>query len=201
LPADEPAGQNPPDGAIIDYYLASPAAAVTLEILDANNTLVRRYTSRDVAPPPADTGNVPWYWIRPTLTLATTKGMHRFVWDLHYTPVPPKTPSYPISAIPFNTPPDYSSPWVLPGTYTVRLTADGKTATQPLIVQMDPRVPTSRAGLEQQFALSMRVYEALKANPPEEQETKLRTLLDTLQNADTAPTAQVMGAVEGVLGK
>jgi photosystem II stability/assembly factor-like uncharacterized protein len=201
LPADEPAGQNPPDGAIIDYYLASPAAAVTLEILDANNTLVRRYTSRDVAPPPADTGNVPWYWIRPTLTLATTKGMHRFVWDLHYTPVPPKTPSYPISAIPFNTPPDYSSPWVLPGTYTVRLTADGKTATQPLIVQMDPRVPTSRAGLEQQFALSMRVYEALKANPPEEQETKLRTLLDTLQNADTAPTAQVVGAVEGVLGK
>jgi photosystem II stability/assembly factor-like uncharacterized protein len=200
LPADEPAGQNPPDGAIIDYYLASPASEVTLEILDANNALVRRYTSRDVAPPPADTGNVPWYWVRPTLTLPTTKGMHRFVWDLHYTPAPPKTPSYPIAAIPFNTPPDYSSPWVLPGTYTIRLTADGKAATQPLTIQMDPRVPTSRAGLEQQFTLSMRVYEALKANPPEEQETKLRTLLDTLQNADTAPTAQVAGAVEGVLG-
>ncbi|HJQ38387.1 MAG TPA: glycoside hydrolase, partial [Thermoanaerobaculia bacterium] len=81
LPADEPAGQNPPDGAIIDYYLASPASEVTLEILSSDGSLIRRYSSRDLAAPPADTGNVPWYWIRPPRVLSTTTGMHRFVWD------------------------------------------------------------------------------------------------------------------------
>jgi hypothetical protein len=201
LPADEPAGQNPPDGAILDYYLTAPASEVTLEIVHANGTVVRRFTSRDEAAPPKDTGNVPWYWIRPQRTLATSPGMHRSVWDLHYTPVPPKTPSFPIAAIPHDTAPDYSSPWVLPGTYIVRLTADGKAATQPLLVQIDPRVKTPPEGLEQQFALSMKVYEALKQSPSEELETKLRTLLDALQSADTAPSAQLVKAVEEVTGK
>jgi photosystem II stability/assembly factor-like uncharacterized protein len=200
IPADEPAGQNPPDGAIIDYYLASPVSEVMLEILDASGTLVRRYSSREQAAPPKDTGNVPWYWIRPPLVLSTAAGMHRFVWDLHYPPAPPKTPSFPIAAIPRDTAPEASSPWVLPGTYTVLLTAGGTTSTQPLVVQMDPRVKTSREGLEQQFALSMKVYELLKKPQSEEVEDKLRRLLDILQSADTAPTAQVIAAVAEVEG-
>ncbi|HUR82579.1 MAG TPA: glycoside hydrolase, partial [Thermoanaerobaculia bacterium] len=105
LPADEPAGQNPPDGAIIDYYLASPASEVTLEVLDASGALVRRFSSRDEAAPPQTTGNVPWYWIRPQHALSGGQGMHRFVWDLHYAPFPPKTPSYPIAAVPRDTAP------------------------------------------------------------------------------------------------
>ena len=200
IPADEPAGQNPPDGAIIDYYLASPVSEVMLEILDASGTLVRRYSSREEAVPPKDTGNVPWYWIRPPLVLSKAAGMHRFVWDLHYPPAPPKTPSFPIAAIPRDTAPEASSPWVLPGTYTVLLTAGGTTSTQPLVVQMDPRVKTSREGLEQQFALSMKVYELLKKPQSEEVEDKLRRLLDILQSADTAPTAQVIAAVAEVEG-
>jgi len=196
IPPDEPAGQNPPDGAILDYHLASPASAVTLEILDSSGALVRRFSSSDEAAPPKDTGNVPWYWIRPPRVLATTAGMHRFVWDLHYPPFPPKTPSFPIAAIVGNTPPEESSPWVLPGTYTVRLTADGTTATQPLVVQMDPRVKTSREGLEQQFALSMKVYELLKQSTNDERSERLRTLLEILQKADAAPAAQVVAAVE-----
>jgi len=195
IPPDEPAGQNPPDGAILDYSLEAPASAVTLEILDANGALVRRFTSSDEAAPPKDTGNVPWYWIRPPRVLATTAGMHRFVWDLHYPPFPPKTPSFPIAAIRGDTPPEESSPWVLPGTYTVRLTADGKSATQPLVVQLDPRVKTSREGLEQQFALSMKVYELMKQSTNDERTEKLRTLLEILQKADAAPASQVVAAV------
>jgi photosystem II stability/assembly factor-like uncharacterized protein len=196
IPADEPAGQNPPDGAILDYYLAAPASEVTLEILSSDGTLIRRFSSRDEAPPVKDTGNVPWYWIRPPRVLSTTAGTHRFVWDLHYPPFPPKTPSFPIAAIPRDTPPDASSPWVLPGTYTVRLTAGGKSQSQPFLVQMDPRVKATRADLEQQFVLSMKVYEALKQSTDDERSDKLRTLLDILQNADAAPTAQAVAAVE-----
>src|SRR5205085_10788971 len=151
LPPDEPAGQNPPDGAIIDYYISgvpTPSAA-TLEILDSAGKLVRRYSSEDKAEPPADTGQIPWYWIRPPRVLSSAPGTHRFVWDLHYTPAPGMRPSYPIAAIAYNTAPSPTSPWAMPGTYTVRLTANGQSVTQPLIVKMDPRVKTPIDGLRQ----------------------------------------------------
>ncbi len=162
LPPDEPAGQNPPDGAVIDYVLAAPARNVTIDILDGNGKLVRRYSSDDKVETPKDIGNWPWYWMRPPQTLSGQPGMHRFVWDLHYTPLPQKKPSYGINAIPFNTPPDSTSPWIVPGTYTVKLTADGTTSTQPLVVKMDPRVKTTAAGLGQQLALSLQMYNDLR---------------------------------------
>ena len=155
-------GENPPDGAIIDYYLPS-AAPVTLEILDAKGALVRRYSSSDPSVPPADTDSVPSYWIRPPQTLASSAGAHRFVWDLHTTPAPGARTSYPIAAIVRNTPPAYSSPWVMPGQYVVRLTVNGRSTTQPLTVRMDPRVKTSLADLEQQFALSKEMYDGASA--------------------------------------
>jgi photosystem II stability/assembly factor-like uncharacterized protein len=196
LPQDEPAGQNPPDGAIVDYWLPSSASAVTLEILDAAGNLVRRYSHDDPIPPIADTGNVPASWIRPQLVLSTKPGMHRFVWDLYYPPVPAKTPSYPISAILHDTPPTPSSPMALPGNYTIRLTVDGRVLTQPLTLTMDPRVTTPREGLAQQFAESMKVYQRLREKPEDE---TLRSLLERLQAADTAPSEQLVRAVEEVL--
>ena len=192
LPADEPAGQNPPDGAIIDYWLASDASEVVLEIVDGAGNVVRRYTSSDPDIEPADTGNVPWYWIRPRRPLAKTAGMHRMTWDVHYAPLPNAKATYPIAAIPHDTAPDPTSPWALPGTYTVRLTANGKTVTQPLVVQMDPRVKTSAADLAKQFDLSMQVYRALQSAPADE---KLRTLLDLLQAGDYAPSKQLEAEV------
>jgi hypothetical protein len=164
LPPDEPAGQNPPDGAIIDYYLSGappPSAAVTLEILDSAGKLVRRYSSTDKVERPKDEGQVPWYWIRPQRVLSTAPGMHRFVWDLLYTPAPGVERSYPIAAIFHDTPPAPTSPWVMPGQYTIRLTANGQSTTQPLTVKMDPRVKTPTAGLQQQFDLSMAVYDRM----------------------------------------
>ena len=86
-------------------------------------------------------------------------GMHRFTWDLHYPPAPGSRNAYPIAATPHDTAPAPTSPWVVPGTYTVALTANGKTYTQPLTVEMDPRVKTSAADLQQQFALSKEMYD------------------------------------------
>src|SRR6185369_11681524 len=96
---------------------------------------------------PNDQGNVPWYWIRPSQLLSGDGGMHRFVWDLHYEQIAEEKPGYPISAIPHDTPPSLSTLFVMPGNYTVRLTASGVTQTQPLVVRMDPRVKTPREGL------------------------------------------------------
>jgi photosystem II stability/assembly factor-like uncharacterized protein len=161
LPPDEPAGQNPPDGAIIDYYLPQGAAGVvTLDVLDAGGKTVRHFSSDEKAPEIRDIGNTPWYWIRPTQILSADGGLHRFVWDLHYPMLPGAEPSYPISATPHDTPAEPRGPWVVPGPYTVKLTANGRTFAQPLSVRMDPRVKANAATIEQQFALAKRVYDA-----------------------------------------
>ncbi|HEX6629561.1 MAG TPA: glycosyl hydrolase, partial [Gemmatimonadaceae bacterium] len=165
VPPDEPAGENPPDGAIVDYWLrAASATPVTLEVLDARQRLVRRYSSADTAMAPADVGNVPAYWIRPTRVLSAAAGLHRFVWDLRWSP--PETAgggSYPIAAIEEDTPREPRGPWVAPGSYTLRLTAGGRTVTQPITVRMDPRVTTSPADLQRQEAVSLELRDLMGA--------------------------------------
>lgn len=162
LPPDEPAGQNPPDGAVIDYWLRSPAPGpVVLEILDGAGNVVRRYSSTDPTPPVKDTGNWPAYWLRPRRAPSATAGMHRFVWDLRYAPPKAFDWSYPIAATPGDTAIEPKGPWVMPGTYTARLTVGSAVQRQPLVVKMDPRVKTPRLGLEHQFAISMRLYDAI----------------------------------------
>ena len=89
LPPDEPAGENPPDGAMIDYFLSKDASGpVTIEIKDGKGQLVRKYSSADK---PVDANpkrlRIPSYWIRPPQSVSTKAGMHRFLWDVHYTPV------------------------------------------------------------------------------------------------------------------
>ncbi|HWW59771.1 MAG TPA: glycoside hydrolase, partial [Thermoanaerobaculia bacterium] len=202
LPPDEPAAQNPPDGAIIDYSLASRANdVVTLEIVDAAGNVVRRFASDDKPYEVKDENNVPWYWIRPPQILSGDAGMHRFVWDLHYTPLARSRPTFSIAATPHDTPPATFSPYVMPGTYSVRLTANGATMTQPLTVRMDPRVKTSTADLQQQFDLSMRIYTMLNRIGDVEEAAPLRQLLETLQEVDAAPTTQLIEAAETLLKK
>jgi photosystem II stability/assembly factor-like uncharacterized protein len=158
LPQEEPAGQNPPEGAIIDYFLKENAKSeIVLEILNAAGQSVRRYSSND-KPYKIPAGNVPEYWIRPQEILSGTAGAHRFTWDLHYKPLD-VPPSYPIGAVYKNTAPDPTSPWVLPDNYIVKLTVNGKTYTQPLTVKLDPRVKTSAADLKLQHDLSVQCYE------------------------------------------
>jgi hypothetical protein len=162
LPPDEPAGQNPPDGAIITYWLQAPASTVTVEILDGTGGLVRRYASNDPPDPPLEGVNVPPYWIRPEQRVASGAGMHRFVWDVHYPRPAVLNFSYPIAAIYMSTPKVPYGPWAMPGDYTVRLTVDGRSQTQPLSVKIDPRVKTSVADLARQFELSQALAQALQ---------------------------------------
>jgi len=189
IPPDEAAGVNPPDGAIVNYMLRSDASGpVTLEIysgsasLSASATatadksgerLVRRYSSTDAAEvPDPSMAPVPVYWYRPPQRLATTAGMHRFLWDLHYQPlrIAGGRGGLPIAAVPHDTPPAPTSPWVAPGRYTVKLTVDGKSYTQPLTVKMDPRVTTPALGLSQQFTLSKQLYDGILAAQKAQQE-------------------------------
>ena len=100
---------------------------------------------------------IPLYWVRKPRQLSTDAGMHRWVWDLHY-PAPASTRhDYPISAIPHDTPRFPLGPTALPGTYSVRLTVDGKSSTAPLTIKMDPRVKTSAAGLQKKFEAETRL--------------------------------------------
>jgi hypothetical protein len=161
IPPDEPAGENPPEGAMLTYALAAPADSVVLEILDRSGGLVRRYASTDRAPAIDSTVDIPFYWIRPAQTLATTAGMHRFVWDLRYPDPAVLEHGYPIAAVYRNTPREPRGTWVLPGTYTVRLTVAGKRYTAPLTVTMDPRVHTPAPVLARQFALGQEITAAL----------------------------------------
>jgi photosystem II stability/assembly factor-like uncharacterized protein len=166
IPPDEAAGTNPPDGAIINYILGEAARDVTLEILDATGKSVRRYSSSDpVETPDPGTAPVPVYWYRPPHALPATAGMHRFMWDVHYQPLRAVggRGGLPIAAVPRDTPPAPTSPWAAPGQYTVTLTVDGRSYTQPLTLKMDPRVTTTAVGLAQQFTLSKQVYDGLLA--------------------------------------
>jgi photosystem II stability/assembly factor-like uncharacterized protein len=183
LPPDFPAGQNPPDGAVINYYLSTAVTTpVTLEIRDSAGEIVRRWSSADKPRPISPDLAIPTYWVRPPQVLSDAAGMHRFLWDMHYAPVPGIAPSYPIAAVPHNTAPQATSPWALPGEYTVVLTALGKSYTQPLTVKMDPRVKTSPEGLQQQFTKSIELYEPLlKVSPAFDQVVGLRKQLAGLK--------------------
>jgi len=179
LPPDEPAGENPPDGAMLDYYLDKSAKDVELEIKDEKGQVVRRYRSEDKAAPVKDTNNVPAYWIRRPQTLSPEAGMHRFLWDMHYAPVPNVAPDYPIAAVYGNTAPSFTAPWVLPGKYSVTLVVDGKAYTQTLNVRIDPRVKTAPALLKKQFDLSKQLYDArLLLEPINQQVSALAAQLD-----------------------
>ena len=162
LPPDEPAAPNPPEGAIIDYYLKSAATGpVTLEISDAEARIVRHYSSADpvVRPDPVN-GNLPVYWFRPPVVLSTSAGMHRFTWDVHYQPLPGGggRGGLPIAAVPYNTVPAPTAPWVSPGTYTVKLTVDGKTYRQAITVKQDPRVKTPAITMQRVYSLTRSAY-------------------------------------------
>ena len=161
LPIDEPAGQNPPDGAVIDFVLPENVSGpVTLEIVDARGKLVRKYASTDVpyaTPKELNAQLIPLYWIRMPRVLSAAPGMHRWVWDMRYAAPIATRYAYPISAVPHETPRVPQGPLALPGAYTVRLMANGTTLTAPLTLKMDPRVTASSADLAGLFALESRL--------------------------------------------
>ena len=203
LPPDVPAGKNPPDGAILDYVVGNSGGEVTLEVLDNSGKLVRKYSSSDAAPAIDPHLAIPRYWVRPPEHLSNEPGLHRFLWDMHYTPLPRRNPEYSMQAIYEDTPPAPDSPWVMPGRYTVRLTADGKTYTQPLVVKMDPRVKTPATGIAQQFTLSMSIYEDLMASAKtmEEIRTFRQGLSERMKNDHSEKLAGLEKSVRALEGE
>lgn len=144
LPLEIPRAPNPPDGAIIDYYLAEAQDPVTLEIRDTSDQLVRRYSSADRPPPPELAPVFADAWIRTSPRLAGRAGMNRFVWDLRYAA------------------PSGAGPQVLPGTYQIRLAVAGRTYSQPVRVEPDPRSPATQADLEKQLDLGLKAVRAME---------------------------------------
>ena len=160
LPPDEPTAPNPPDGAILDYYLPAAAKSVVVEILDSHGHSVRHYSSTDkpeVSEDELKKQLIPLYWVRKPVQLSTAAGMHRWIWDLHYPAPVSSRHEYPIAAIPHDTPRLPLGPTALPGNYSVRLTVDGNSMTAPLNIKMDPRVRISPADLDKKFHAEMRL--------------------------------------------
>jgi photosystem II stability/assembly factor-like uncharacterized protein len=168
-PVEEPTGTNPPDGVPINYYLRQASSSpVTLVIENADGRVVRRYSSTDVPAPVPEPPNapVPLYWYRPPQVLSASAGMHRFIWDLHYQPLPDPGGGAPgggrgglsIQAIPYNTAPATGTPFVSPGTYRVKLAVNGKTITQPITVRQDPRVKAPAVTMQQVYSLTNALY-------------------------------------------
>jgi len=150
VPKDEPVAENPPSGAILDYWLSASTPDVALEIRDASGAVVRKFSGSDPMKPP-DAGKlvVTPDWEREAPALSGEAGMHRFVWNLHSMPRVELAP------------PDEDSRetglWVPPGRYTARLTAGGTAAERTIEVRRDPRIRATDADLTAQFALSREV--------------------------------------------
>jgi hypothetical protein len=145
----QPAGDNPPAGAIIDYYFkTTPKDEVTLDILDAGGKLVRHLSSKE-----KKENEQPPEWpdrVEAPKTIPANEGMNRFAWDLRYNE-PTKIPGA------FYTSNGPRGPLALPGDYQVKLTANGKSQTATLHLVIDPRTKDHEAELPRQFELSMQV--------------------------------------------
>ena len=202
LPPEEPAGENPPDGAMIEYYLPSNTNdVVQIDILNQQKEIVRTFKSNDTLYTIPEL-NIPLYWIRPQSILSNKTGMHRLLWDMKYAPLNLPV-SYPMTAVKYNTAPDANAPWVLPGLYTVRITVGNQQKEQALEIKMDPRVKTAFADLKRQHDLSKACYDARKQtiNKYPQIDRKLSALFEILDNTDMAPTKTVEAAVKNVLAE
>ena len=174
-PPETPAGENPPDGAILDYFLAKPGEA-TLTITDADGAVVRRFSASDKAPE-LPLPNVPSYWFAPVSGVPTAAGLNRFVWDLRS--APPKALPYSYGgdlleyteytladhAIPGNTPREQPvGPLVMPGKYTVELSFGGQSYRQTLTVVQDPRTVVAEADLREQWEWEQKLMQGMEAS-------------------------------------
>lgn len=179
LPPEEPAGQNPPDGALLDYHLPAKASRVSIEIRDAQGELVRVFDS-SAEQERIDTTTLPYatYWFRSLQRVATSAGHHRLVWDLSYAAPKGSRRELSIAANYRNTATSPKGMWAPPGEYQVTLTVDGKSVMQRVTVQLDPRVTASGADIALQTELSKACYKHYH---------ELQTLRETIESIVSNP--------------
>jgi hypothetical protein len=199
LPPEMVVGENPPEGAILDYHLpASASGPITLTISDAAGRVVREFSSvapaRDTVMP-----NVPEYWLANPTVLSTSAGMHRINWDLRYPDPPTLNYGYYGTLLDYR---EYTLNWhatpghtyrstivgimVLPGTYTAKLTVAGASVTQPITVVPDPRVHIPATALAAQFKLQQRMVAGLAVSyQGVNYVTELRAAIDSASKRTT----------------
>src|SRR2546425_971360 len=196
FPPEVPHALNPPDGAMIYYYLASkPAGEISLDVLDEGRTVLRHLSSAAVEPvkeaaqPPE-----PNFWIATPQPLPTDVGTNRVNWDLRAEAPPALTHTFEINANPGETPPSPLGPLVPPGVYTLKLTIDGKAYTERLTVQNDPRSPAGTGDVRAQYALQMKIVAGMRtARDGYRQVAALRAAI-ALDTASALPAAVVTAA-------
>ena len=205
LPPEVPQGENPPAGAIIDYWLASAARTpVRIDILDATGAIVRHFTSDTPADSPEALSptEAPFFtfdWLPRSEPPAAAAGGHRFIWDLRYPRPPARGYTYSISAIAgHGTVAEPEGPLVRPGSYIVRLTVDGTTYRQPLRVLLDPRVHVAPQALAAQLDLATRIWRAMADahaldRAVDSVEGSLRTVPRSPADAATGGAADALG--------
>jgi hypothetical protein len=189
FPADVPHALNPPDGAIIYYWLATrPQGDVTLNVLDASGAVVRHMTSvpavpvKESAQPPE-----PNFWLAPPPALPTAIGTNRVSWDLRADAPPAITHSFEINANPGLTPASPEGALVPPGVYTIVLAVNGAEYRRSVSVTNDPRSLASAVAVRAQFALQMRIESGMKASREGyDQAVAMRTALGSASPKDSS---------------
>ena len=151
LPPEEPTAENPPNGAMLDYFLDKPAQNVKLEIFDAQRNLVHTFSSearKQAQQPPVPIAE---RWLAKPQILDKSTGVHRLVWNLAWGVEPSEVNEDDENSAP-------RGPRAAPGDYEIRLTVDGKTSIQPLHVAMDPRSTATPQDMEQQVKLGRQIF-------------------------------------------
>ncbi len=154
LPPEEPTAKNPPDGAVIDYYLKTGAEHIKLEIFDEKQKLVRSFSSDEGREQKPSSRPIAERWLPKPEILEITAGMHRFVWNLAWGN-PEGNAAVALGDDEYRT---LKSPRAMPGIYQVRLTIDDKTFSQPLKIVMDSRSSATQRDLEQQLHLGLEIF-------------------------------------------
>jgi len=212
LPPEEPTGENPPAGAVLDYILPEGFSGLArLEILSADGQVIRSFDSETIPTQPKARIYFAETWLGKPKALPDTAGHHRFVWNLRYLPPPTLESQYAIAATPgIATPILPEGAFVLPGTYTVKLTAGERSVTRTLDVAPDPRVVVSQQELaallefqrevntllaravslhDEIAAAEVEASSATMAEIPDKVAGALTELAIDLEHADLPPTA------------
>jgi photosystem II stability/assembly factor-like uncharacterized protein len=205
LPPEVPHAQNPPEGAILYYYLgAKPTGDIKMEIYDAQNKLVRTLSSTPAPPLDEPLPPVPDYWLRKPVALSANMGTNRINWDLYYDDPPALSHNWGqvMPAIYRDTPYTPQGAFALPGKYTVKLTIGGKTSSQTLTVHEDPRIgesPAAMAEMRAQFDLEQKNTDGMAmSNRGYQQATELRGQLKALTGRPLpGDVAQAVSALDG----
>jgi hypothetical protein len=183
-------GQNPPAGAVIDYYLGSGSGAVTLEIFDAQGRPVHRASSEQRGAP-GGTGAQRRGSSPEGVSLPARAGMNRYVWNLREEG-PTAVPGIYILELA-----NGGGPLVSPGKYQVKVSVGGKEYSAPLEIKADPRIDISQTDLDKQYELASKIRDRISEIHNTANEIRAqRQALEILRKMSNGSKLQVIQSIE-----